>query len=44
MSLLVTRLLLRAYPAAFRKRFGREIEQLVQTPRREKPNATVIGA
>ena len=30
MSVSLTRALLRLYPAAFRSRFGREIEQLVQ--------------
>jgi predicted permease len=44
MSTLLTRALLRLYPAAFRKRFSREIEQLVQASRREQPNATFMGA
>ena len=44
MSVWLTRALLRLYPAAFRRRFGREIEQLVQASGREQPNATFTSA
>ena len=44
MSAVVTRVLLRFYPNAFRKRFGREIEQLVESSRRDLPNAAPSGA
>jgi putative ABC transport system permease protein len=44
MNVVLTRALLRLYPAAFRRRFGREIEQLVEASEREQPNATFRDA
>ena len=39
----IIRALLRLYPAEFRARFGREIEQVVWTSRLERPNDSAMA-